>query len=67
MYGKPDEIQRAPYGGDAREHEVWHYFSMEGGVQFIFVDKRGLGDLELVYSNMRGEISQYEWEQYLRP
>ena len=67
MYGKPDEIQRAPYGVDAREHEVWFYFSLEGGVQFIFIDKRGLGDLDLVHSTLRGEISQYEWEQYLRP
>lgn len=66
-YGKPDEIERFPSNNNARAHEIWHYFNLEGGVQFIFVDVRGWGDYELVHSTARGELNDENWQRWLGP
>ncbi|MDZ7372328.1 MAG: GWxTD domain-containing protein [candidate division KSB1 bacterium] len=66
-YGKPDEIERYPFSMDRRAYEVWHYYSLQGGVLFVFVDKREMGTYELVHSTARGEIYDPEWERWLDP
>ena len=65
VYGFPDERERFPFSTDTRAYEVWHYYSVQGGVNFIFVDRRGMGDLELVHSTARGEIYDSEWSRFL--
>jgi len=66
-YGKPDEIERYPFSMDRRAYEVWHYYSLQGGVMFVFVDKREMGTYELVHSTARGELYDPEWERWLDP
>jgi len=67
VYGRPDEIERFPAQGDAKDYQIWRYFSVQGGVEFIFVDRRGWGDLELVHSTARGEINDADWQRWIRP
>ncbi|RLD14257.1 hypothetical protein DRI50_05700, partial [candidate division KSB1 bacterium] len=67
VYGKPDEIERSPAGSDSKEYHVWHYYSIQGGIYFVFADKRNLGDLELVHSTARGELYDQDWKRWIRP
>jgi len=67
VYGKPDEIERFPQSGENREYSVWHYYAIQGGVHFIFVDKRALGDQELVHSTARGELYDPDWTRWIDP
>ncbi len=67
VYGKPDETERFPFSSEQRAYEVWHFFSIQGGVDFIFVDKREMGDYELVHSTARGELYDADWQRWLDP
>ena len=68
LYGRPDDIKRGVYGFGRNDHEVWHYWNLDGSpAEFIFVDKRGLGELELVHATARGEMSDPGWTRYLGP
>jgi GWxTD domain-containing protein len=66
IYGFPSEIERAPFGGETRPHQVWKYFEYEGGVEFVFVDLKGWGNYELVNSTARNELQDPDWERWLR-
>ncbi len=65
IYGRPDEIERFPSSGGSRAYEIWHYFSIQGGVDFVFVDRKGFGNLQLVHSTARGEISDPDWTRWV--
>ncbi len=65
LYGFPDEVDRHPFSADTKAYEIWYYYSVEGGVEFYFVDRRDLGDLELVHSTARGELYDPDWTRYL--
>ena len=45
-FGEPDYIRRKPHSFDFEPYEVWEYRQI--GRQFIFVDKTGFGDYELL-------------------
>jgi GWxTD domain-containing protein len=66
LYGEPDEIDRVPSSDNARPLEIWRYFNLENGVEFVFVDRTGFGDYQLVHSTKRGELRDDSWERYLR-
>ncbi len=63
MYGPPDEIQRHPNEGDYRPYEEWDYHSIQGGVIFVFVDRSGFSDYQLVHSTHRNEMQDYNWQE----
>jgi len=65
-YGEPDEIERNPSSIDTKPYEVWYYNEIEGGVKFIFIDKTGFGDLELVHSTARYELQNPDWQNFLK-
>ncbi len=67
LYGQPDEVERFPFSSENRSYEIWHYFSIQGGIDFIFVDKREMGDLELVHSTARGELYDPQWQRWISP
>jgi GWxTD domain-containing protein len=62
VYGKPDEIERNPSALDSQPYEIWYYYSLEGGAQFIFADISGNGSYELLHSTYRTEIKDPNWE-----
>ena len=63
IYGKPDEIERNPSTLGTVPYEIWNYYSLEGGSEFIFADLTGHGNLELLHSNYRNEIKDPNWRQ----
>ena len=65
-YGEPSEIERHPSAINTKPYEVWYYNEMEGGVQFIFLDKTGFGDMELVHSTARNELQNHDWQRMLK-
>lgn len=67
IYGIPDEIERFPSSNENKSYRIWRYFSIQGGVEFVFVDRRSWGDYELVHSNARGELYDEEWERWIDP
>ncbi|MCU0642872.1 MAG: GWxTD domain-containing protein [bacterium] len=67
IYGVPDEIERIPMSMEAKAHHIWKYYSVQGGVNFYFVDKQGFGDFELVNSTARGELNDPDWERWIDP
>jgi GWxTD domain-containing protein len=66
MYDAPDEIERHPNESDSKPYEIWDYHNLEGGVQFVFIDKSGMGDYILVHSTSRNEISDTNWQEKLK-
>jgi GWxTD domain-containing protein len=66
LYNAPDDVERIPSGEQSKPYEVWHYNSIEDGVQFVFVDRTGFGDYVLVHSTKRGEIQDENWETQTR-
>lgn len=65
LYGKPDEIERMTFGINTKNHEIWHYYTLQGGVIFIFADKRDMGDMEMVHSTAQGELYDPNWRRWL--
>jgi len=65
-YGKPDEIERYPSSIAGRASEQWFYYE-RGGIEFIFVDKRGYGEYELVYSSIEEEPTDPSWREWADP
>ncbi|MEL6823213.1 MAG: GWxTD domain-containing protein, partial [Calditrichota bacterium] len=66
VYGPPSEIERFPSDMRTRPYEIWYYYELEGGTQFIFVDVNGYDDYRLVTSTVRNEIYDPNWkENYL--
>ncbi len=63
LYGEPDDIERYPSKTDTKPYEIWHYYHIESGVEFDFVDRSGFGDYLLVNSTKRGEIADDQWQQ----
>jgi GWxTD domain-containing protein len=67
LYGKPDEIERSPSSlGGSKAYEVWRYYSIEDGVEFVFVNRTGYGEYQLVHSTKRGELRDDLWDRFLQ-
>jgi GWxTD domain-containing protein len=65
VYGPPDEIERHPNEMDTKSYEIWYYHSIQGGVEFDFIDRSGFSDYILVNSTHRNEIRDDNWQQQL--
>jgi len=61
IYGEPDDIKRYTFGSWGRPYEVWQYFKVEGGVEFIFADESGYGQYILIHSTATNQIHDFEW------
>ncbi len=65
-YGAPDEIDRHPNSANNKPYQIWSYNSRNGGGIFVFVDRTGFNDYELIHSTMRGEVSDPDWQRYVQ-
>jgi GWxTD domain-containing protein len=63
VYGQPSEIDRYPNQTETRPYEIWSYYDIEGGVQFIFGDITGFSDYQLLHSTKRGELRDNGWQR----
>jgi len=64
-YGKPSQVERFPGSASGNAYEIWHYYEIQGGVIFVFVDKVGVKQYELVHSTCQGEIYDSQWNRWL--
>ena len=67
-YGLPSQVNPRLYQSDTIPHEIWEYDNIPGSGRsvFVFADRTGFGDFELVHSNVTGEVSMPSWQQQLR-
>ena len=65
-YGIPDEIDSHPSSYDSKPYEIWKYYSLEGGVEFIFYNPSGFSNYELLHSTKRGERYDENWESKIK-
>ncbi len=61
LYGEPNNIDRSYLELDSKPYDIWTYDHLGGGAVFVFVDRSGLGQYELVHSTRKGEISNSNW------
>jgi hypothetical protein len=66
LYAKPDEVERFPSSSESKPYEIWHYYQIESGVQFVFIDISGVGEYTLVHSTKRGELQDEGWQRNLQ-
>jgi GWxTD domain-containing protein len=65
IYGEPDEVEKSLAVSEGRLYEVWQYYYIQSGVNFVFIDKNDNNDLELVHSTAHNEIRNYDWQSWL--
>ncbi len=66
IYGRPDEIDRTSSVVNSQPYEIWLYYSLEGGAQFVFADINGNGNYELLHSTYRNEIKDPNWKSRIQ-
>jgi len=64
-YGLSDEIKEASPPSVTKPIQVWYYYSIQGGVYFVFEDTRGYGNYRLVHSTAKGEIYSGGWDEII--
>ncbi len=62
-YGLSDEIKTASPPAVMKPLQVWYYYSLQGGVYFLFEDSQGYGNFRLVHSTAKGEIYSGGWDE----
>lgn len=67
LYGPPDEYDRHPSEVDSKPYEIWYYHNIQGGVEFVFVDRTGFHDYQLVHSTHRNELRDDNWREQVQP
>ncbi len=67
-YGVPSSLEPHLYERESKPYEVWYYNNIPGVGQgtFVFGDTRGLGEFELVNSNVPGERNVPDWQRLLQ-
>ncbi|QXD16375.1 GWxTD domain-containing protein [Rhodocaloribacter litoris] len=67
-YGLPTNIEPHLFDRGVAPHEIWVYNNIpgEGQAQFIFADRNGFGQFELIHSTVAGERRLANWQEELR-
>ncbi len=62
-FGRPNSIERNPIEIDRNPYEIWEYYKLEGGSEFVFADVRGINQWRLIHSTYPGEVYNPNWEE----
>ena len=62
-HGRPDEMLQRPVASP-RPYEVWRY-TRDRGYWYVFLDRNGMGDYQLIATNDRREPGLQNWETTL--
>lgn len=67
-YGQPSQVDPTLYDNQSLPHETWTYDNIPGSGRalFVFVDRVGFGDFELIHSTVTGEVSMPDWQRQLQ-
>ena len=66
VYGPPDEVERHANETNVKPYEIWTYHSIQGGVEFVFGDRSGFSDYDLLHSTHRDEMQNVNWMNQLQ-
>lgn len=64
LYGPPLNVDRFPSTNSKLPYQIWYFDNLkgQGGLQFVFIDRRGFSNYELIHSNLKGELQEPRWE-----
>ncbi len=67
-HGLPSAIDPHLYERDSVPYEVWEYNNIpgEGQAVFVFADRSGFGQFDLIHSTVTGETTLPNWQDELR-
>lgn len=65
LYGPPSHVERVTSNPNTKPYEIWRYDDLQGGVIFVFADRTGFKNYELVHSTHRHEFQNPEWEKLI--
>lgn len=66
LYGPPSHVERISSHAATKPYEIWTYNDLQGGVIFVFVDRTGFKNYELVHSTHRNELQNPGWERFVQ-
>lgn len=66
LYGPPSHVERISSHAATKPYEIWTYNDLQGGVVFVFVDRTGFKNYELVHSTHRNELQNPNWERFVQ-
>jgi GWxTD domain-containing protein len=66
-YGPPSQVDERRFEAETIPHILWSYDNIpgEGRAVFVFADRYSSGRLELIHSDVTGEISVPNWQDQL--
>ena len=65
QFGQWDELDEHQSPGNDEPFQIWHYHRLNGKL-FVFQDKRGDKEYNLVHSNVNGERYDPAWENIIK-
>ena len=67
-YGSPSAIEPHLYDRGFKPYEIWEYNNIpgEGQAVFIFADRDGFGEFEMIHSTVAGERKLANWMEEIR-
>ncbi|MGH7491444.1 MAG: GWxTD domain-containing protein [bacterium] len=65
LYGLPSNIEREPNNPTLKPYEIWRYDEIQGGVIFVFADRTGFKNYELIHSSHRNELQNPDWQRLI--
>ncbi len=66
LYGEPSEIDWNRSTTASKPFEIWNYFNLESGVEFVFVDITGFNSFRLVHSTLTGGVRNENWRDFIK-
>ena len=65
LYGAPTHVERNASTSETKPYEIWTYDHLQGqgGVIFVFADRTGFKNYEMIHSTLRGELQNPNWRQ----
>jgi len=65
LFGRPDKVDTFPSSLSKKGYDIWYYYEIEGGSEFVFVDISNTSTLILIHSTVRSEVHDYQWQRLL--
>lgn len=68
-YGAPNTVTDRPSEPNSYPYQIWHYYKVGqfNNIRFVFYQPDLVtNDYEMLHSNLRGEINNYNWERTLQ-
>lgn len=69
QYGKPNVRTIRLNDADYWPFEIWHYYVTDDNLhnrRFLFYDTNLMGDMELLHSDVPGEVKNFAWKDMVR-